>query len=629
MIRRSRRAHWTLAGVGLALGALLVGCTRPDPPRETTVRALWYGTQDDGSLASGVTPVVVRVERGTGHGLTVDRRGLEAAGAGQTWEAAAWSAATIGTLVAGRDPRGLTVSYGLDESIDGPSAGGVMAVGVLTDLSGGSVLPSATMTGTILPSGGIGPVGGIPEKLRAAHRDGITTLLIPKGQRTTVDPATRQQVDVVDEGRRIGVDVVEVATVDEAYGRLVGDRARPPTATVEPLPARMVATIETRTRTALDRLAVLPVRPAPTPSLTEAQARIDAGRQRALQRAPELLAGGDVATAFARATLAERSVLAWNARTEAAEAAGASPGASPGTAPGSTSSGTAEADRLRVVADQLGRDADAELARRAATPVDRLEQLTGLADALSWATDASIVAETSAARLGGPMDADALGLVAADLAEARYDLGEYLAASIEVLGEVGTVPLGAHADALAQLSTYAGLLGQAGDANREYDERAVRPSAPTEDQAEVARTEALGRRWIALSSAGGDDQVAVVTRLSTALSYFVAGTTLVTTTRATAPSEPGATADARLRISDPAAFGAQVDVATATAEATAGRLAARAVDSSYLRWNSAWGREVATAPAATGATDQIRLEGLQLQWYGDLQGAVLSGVAPR
>lgn len=62
---------------------------------------------------------------------------------------------------------------------DGPSAGAAMAVGFIAVLKGDTIQRGVALTGTIEPNGRIGPVGAIPDKIRAAAREGYRMVLIP------------------------------------------------------------------------------------------------------------------------------------------------------------------------------------------------------------------------------------------------------------------------------------------------------------------------------------------------------------------------------------------------------------------------------------------------------------------
>jgi uncharacterized protein len=77
--------------------------------------------------------------------------------------------------------------------IGGPSAGAIMTVAVIALLENWTLDNNTVMTGMINPDGSIGPIGGIPYKIDAAHSIGATKFLIPKGQMTYTEMVTEYQ----------------------------------------------------------------------------------------------------------------------------------------------------------------------------------------------------------------------------------------------------------------------------------------------------------------------------------------------------------------------------------------------------------------------------------------------------
>lgn len=101
---------------------------------------------------------------------------------------------------------------------DGPSAGAAMAVGFIALFKGEPIQRGIALTGTLEPGGQIGPVGSIPDKIRAAAREGYRTVLVPRGQ------IHEARWNLNELGFQLNVMVKEVDTIDEAYQLMTGQR---------------------------------------------------------------------------------------------------------------------------------------------------------------------------------------------------------------------------------------------------------------------------------------------------------------------------------------------------------------------------------------------------------------------
>ena len=86
---------------------------------------------------------------------------------------------------------------------DGPSAGVTMATAIVSALSGRRVRREVAMTGEITLRGRVLPIGGVKEKLLAAHRAGIKTFILPE----------KNKRDLIDIPKEV-LDTIEIKTVD-------------------------------------------------------------------------------------------------------------------------------------------------------------------------------------------------------------------------------------------------------------------------------------------------------------------------------------------------------------------------------------------------------------------------------
>ncbi len=95
---------------------------------------------------------------------------------------------------------------------DGPSAGITMAASLFSLLSGRALDPKVAMTGEMTLTGRILPVGGIKEKLLAAKRAGIKTVLLPKDN--------EKDLKEIEPEIRAGLRFVKVGSMDDCLKHL-------------------------------------------------------------------------------------------------------------------------------------------------------------------------------------------------------------------------------------------------------------------------------------------------------------------------------------------------------------------------------------------------------------------------
>ena len=103
---------------------------------------------------------------------------------------------------------------------DGPSAGITLVASLLSAFRGVPLEPGRAMTGEITLTGRILPIGGVKEKVLAAHRSAMRTIILPEGNRKDLDdiPAEVQEVTTF----------VFVTEVEEALAALFASKALAP-----------------------------------------------------------------------------------------------------------------------------------------------------------------------------------------------------------------------------------------------------------------------------------------------------------------------------------------------------------------------------------------------------------------
>src|SRR3989338_5947302 len=144
----------------------------------------------------------------------------------------------VAQRVTGKSLADRDIIYSINDSesklVGGPSAGAAFTLITIAAMQGKKARDDTIITGTINRDGSIGPIGGVIEKLQGVADIGGKTFLIPKGQRNLIfyQRAAREeiigntkiirtglvplQVDLVEIGNEIGVQVIEVENIEEA-----------------------------------------------------------------------------------------------------------------------------------------------------------------------------------------------------------------------------------------------------------------------------------------------------------------------------------------------------------------------------------------------------------------------------
>jgi ATP-dependent Lon protease len=99
---------------------------------------------------------------------------------------------------------------------DGPSAGIAMATALASALTGRPVKKDLAMTGEITLQGRVLPIGGLKEKVLAAHREGVLTVLYPR--------ANQKDLEEIPQDVRKALKLVPVATMADVLSHALAPR---------------------------------------------------------------------------------------------------------------------------------------------------------------------------------------------------------------------------------------------------------------------------------------------------------------------------------------------------------------------------------------------------------------------
>jgi len=102
---------------------------------------------------------------------------------------------------------------------DGPSAGVTMVTSIVSVLTGIPVRKDVAMTGEVTLRGRVLVIGGLKEKLLAAHRGGLKTVLIPKDN--------ERELSEIPDNVKKGLAIIPVTTVDEVLENALSSKLTP------------------------------------------------------------------------------------------------------------------------------------------------------------------------------------------------------------------------------------------------------------------------------------------------------------------------------------------------------------------------------------------------------------------
>ena len=132
-----------------------------------------------------------------------------------------WLAAVTAAMLRNETMHGIKIAFEFKGLVDGPSAGAVCCIAILSALDGLQLPDDFAMTGAIFPDGTIGIVGGIVEKIKAAAEHGKTRIFIP-GYHRMVKDANNELCDLVSLAEELHVTLCYVENIDEAFASIHG-----------------------------------------------------------------------------------------------------------------------------------------------------------------------------------------------------------------------------------------------------------------------------------------------------------------------------------------------------------------------------------------------------------------------
>jgi len=549
-----------------------------DAGYEITVPALWA---DDGSATSGIEPALIRASREGSALFTIDLADVEAKGAGVQWTAASAAAAAVGAMVSGLNPGRVDVDFGVTGPIDGPSAGGVLTVGVLAALLDAPIRGDMTMTGTISPDGSIGPVGGISLKLQAAADQGYRTVLLPVANMQVRNLDTNAVESAVQVGERLGLTVRAVGNVQEAFTLFTDGKYAYPAAPAFVLPPAVKALAARQTE---ELLALLDDQGTSLP----ASEQTDAMRG-LLAQATAAAKSGQSATAYGIGMLGLNLANRERASAQAQEQVAASGVAGAATwltdwVQRSTAANAAALTQGIQLGNGMG-----------------YEQQMTLPNALTWLVyNDAILASVRQQIDAGELGAESIDRYARILADVDAAIDVYAPNQLAIVQASPAQPSAGEGQVATYLSSYTTFLVRAGQAQQNYVQQVVMRG---QDPVAIARENDVGMLLPVVLNLGAaaaaiptstDSLSDELLQATVAVTYYVATTSLIAAVQTFGIDQTGIGAEPTT-VEQPEVLVASVTTSKNAVDQVAALLGQRALDASLPVWGAEYGAGAAEA----------------------------------
>lgn len=601
-----------VAVCAVAATTLLSGCgsvfNSSDKGFALTVPVLWAGQGSDGQPTGGIESAGVWAGEDSKPGYSVDLAGIEAQGAGAAWQAASGTAASVGSFFSSADPTSLGIRFTITGPIDGPSGGAALTIGVVAATRHQKLRPGVTMTGTIAPDGSIGKVSGIPSKLRAAAASGYRTVLLPTANMTDRS-ATDIPADMAEFGRSLGLDVLAVDDLSEAYPQMTGSSLGDPPAPQQPLTPTVDSAAKQATQELIARFEL-----ALTKSTIAAAKRAEFASALATAKAAQAV--GNSAKAYAQVLADYRSLLRSDAAMQASKEV------AQGGSSRLTKSLAAKAQALIV-------DATAARDRYAGTTTFGTYQELSIPAAIAPLTYAIAVATNAKQSVETDPSGPNLITAASTIADQRASIDTAATTSFAVVSATPSTPSNPQAPAAHLLSGYTNFLISAGNANQEYFNdvlggRYHRSSSPNSLSALV---KTLGEQTATIP-ANEQDLSSEFIQSSQALSYFIFSTALVTDMQSFDIRDEELGGQGGL-LPDPQPVANSIATGSRTVDGLVAGLAEKDVDAGLANWLRTWGAESAELVKGSSRETAGSLVALHQIWGATVNALILETAADR